>query len=128
MPERDQDSSRVYCPYCPKDFKFQKGLKEHFRDRCGKTQKMFQCGVCRTEFHHEESLLDHVSIFHTGQKRHKCEFCPEAYFYRKDLKAHFDDDVKVSPSVYKNNSFVSFVSASCGTHGSMYCISFGIST
>ena len=52
---------------------------------------MFQCGVCQKEFHHEESLLDHIGIFHTGVKRHKCELCTEAYFYRKDLKAHFDE-------------------------------------
>ena len=49
--------SRVYYPNCSKDFKFEKGLKEHLRDRCGKTQKMFQCGVCQKEFHHEQSLL-----------------------------------------------------------------------
>ena len=91
VPECDQDPSRVYCPNCLKHFKWEKGLKEHLRDRCGKTQKMFQCGVCQKEFHHEESLLGQVSIFHTGVKRHKCELCTEAYFYRKDLKAHFDE-------------------------------------
>ena len=47
VPECDQDPSRVYCPHCPKHFKWEKGLKEHLRDRCGKTQKMFQCGVCQ---------------------------------------------------------------------------------
>ena len=91
VPECDQDRSRVYCPNCLKHFKWEKGLKEYLRDRCGKTQKMFQCGYCQKEFHHEESLLDHVGIFHTGVKRHKCELCTEAYFYRKDLKAHFDE-------------------------------------
>ena len=68
VPECDQDPSRVYCPNCPKDFKFEKGLKEHLQDRCGKTQKMFQCGVCQKEFHHEGSLLDHVGIFVEGKR------------------------------------------------------------
>ena len=67
---------------------------------------------------HLESNLDHFLCIRSIAEISK----------RKDLKAHFDDDVKVSPFVYKNNSFVSFVSTSCSTHGSMYCISFGIST
>ena len=29
VPKCNQDPSRVYCPNCPKDFKWAKGLKEH---------------------------------------------------------------------------------------------------
>ena len=29
VPECDQDQSQVYCPNCPKHFKWEKGLKEH---------------------------------------------------------------------------------------------------
>ena len=29
VPECDQDPSQVYCPNCPKHFKWEKGLKEH---------------------------------------------------------------------------------------------------
>ena len=42
----------------------------------------------------EESMLDHLGIFHTGQKQHKCDICPEAFFYGKDLKTHFDEEHK----------------------------------
>ena len=60
VPKCDQDPTRFYCSKYPKSFKYEKGLKEHVRERCGKTEKMFVCGMCNKDFHHEESLLDHI--------------------------------------------------------------------
>ena len=48
----------------------------------------------KNNFIMEESMLDHLGMFHTGQKRHKCHTCPEAFFYQKDLKTHFDEEHK----------------------------------
>ena len=90
VPKCDQDPTRFYCSKCPKSFKYEKGLKEHVRERCGKTEKMFMCGMCNKEFHHEESLLDHIGVVHTKEKRHKCDICSAEFFYRKELKLHFD--------------------------------------
>ena len=91
VPKCDQDPTRFYCPKCPKSFKYEKGLKEHVRDRCGKTEKMFVCGICNKDFHHEESLLDHIGVVCTKEKRHKCDICSAEFFCRKELKLHFDD-------------------------------------
>ena len=90
-PKCDQNPTRFYCSKCPKSFKYEKGLKEHVRERCGKTDKMFACGICNKDFHHEESLLDHIGVVHTKEKRHKCDICSAEFFYRKELKLHFDD-------------------------------------
>ena len=91
VPKCDQNPTRFYCSKCPKSFKYEKGLKEHVRDRCGKTEKMFPCGICNKDFHHEESLLDHIGVVHTKEKRYKCDLCSAKFFYRKELKLHFDE-------------------------------------
>ena len=117
VPECDQDPSQVYCPHCLKHFKWEKGLKEHLRDRCGKTQKMFQCGVCQKEFHHEESLLDHIGIFHTGVKRHKCEYVQKRISTEKTWK-HIS--MKCTRNNYRNND--GFWIMLCVTQQKLYAL------
>ena len=56
-----------------------------------KLKKIFMCGICNKDFHHEESLLDHIGVVHTKEKWHKCDICSAEFFYRKELKLHFHD-------------------------------------
>ena len=80
VPKADRNLSRFYFLNYPKDFKWEKGLKEHLRERCRKTEKNLGSAVfVKNNFIMEESMLDHIGMFHTGQKQHKCHICPEAF-------------------------------------------------
>ena len=86
--QKEDTNDRFYCQNCSSDYKNRKELLRHQRRVCGKEQGSFKCGVCETFYYHKESLQDHLGKVHTREKRHKCKFCSEEFFYRRQLNAH----------------------------------------
>lgn len=49
--------------------------------------RIFNCHLCSKTFKQQVALKDHVAT-HTGEKLHKCSFCPEAFIWRPNMYSH----------------------------------------
>lgn len=73
------------CNQCDKISPNQHALLCHIREvHC---DRIFNCHLCSKTFKAAVALKDHVAT-HTGEKTHKCSFCPDAFIWRPNMYSH----------------------------------------
>ena len=78
-------ASGFKCPLCDKKFRGGKQWKNHIRAKHTR-ETPFHCSKCDKNYCSYSSLASHL-LTH-GEKTHKCDSCPEAFFQKGQLKVH----------------------------------------
>ena len=102
--QKHMESQNLPCEHCPKVFRNDRLLKDHYRichsnvpcDTCGKvfpsarnlslhklshlpeSELPFRCNVCGKGITTNDKLKKHMEI-HLDERRHKCRYCPSAF-------------------------------------------------
>ena len=76
------------CTECAKLFVAKSRLNRHIRSaHTPDDQKNYKCDTCGKGFINKQHFSDHLNI-HTGEKPHKCKFCPADFANGGALRAH----------------------------------------
>lgn len=73
------------CPDCPETFAYNAERRVHLSNH--RTEKEFNCGVCRRSFNDVHHLRRH-SVVHTGLKPYKCPVCQRGFNQGSHLTSH----------------------------------------
>lgn len=73
------------CPYCPKSYKFRKGLNYHVVVHSG--EQPYKCPHCPRTFFYKTTIDRHVLI-HLNFRPFKCSHCDQSFTYFAQLKYH----------------------------------------
>ena len=63
------------CEICDKEFKNNNGLKKHFNNIHGNSEKEHQCNICQKLFDIQSQLTNHVKNVHANRRHYKCDSC-----------------------------------------------------
>ena len=90
-----QNQIPLKCEICDKEFKSNKGLKEHI-NIVHKLMKEHQCNICQKVFKLQSQLTSHVKIAHENKKYHKCDSCQKSFSTAQVLKIHINSNKFIS--------------------------------
>ena len=99
------------CSYCTESFRIVTELKEHLPAHIEEilannlNQHMTiahgaahnKCFVCNMAFTEAESLKNHISLFHKGEKPYKCFECTSSFSSLLDMQQHLEGHNKEKP-------------------------------
>ena len=70
---RQNQQNSLKCEICDKEFKSNKGLKNHLKI-VHKLMEKNQCNICQKDFKLHRQLTCHVKIVHGNKKYFKCDY------------------------------------------------------
>ena len=65
------NSKKLKCEICDKEFKNNNGLRSHFNIVHNLVEEQ-QCNICQKVYKFQSQLTLHVKIFHENKNIHKC--------------------------------------------------------
>ena len=75
------------CTVCWKAFKSKFLCERHIKSVHDK-DVIYMCPTCGFKTHHQYSLVSHELQVHKKIKPHKCDYCDNAFFYKRDKIKH----------------------------------------
>ena len=66
------------CEICDKEYKNNKGLKNHF-NIIHNLEKEYCCNICQKIFNVQGELTVHLKSIHANKKDHKCDSCKKSF-------------------------------------------------
>lgn len=75
------------CTQCPKQFRYQGGLKNHFEANHCVRERKYICDYCNVKFYSKATLIRHLYI-HTDFKPYLCAHCPQRFRQQSALIRH----------------------------------------
>ncbi|CAH1642759.1 unnamed protein product [Spodoptera littoralis] len=83
------DKTKHYCELCDKYFVNGFGIRTHFKNVHQKIPKPKDkiCDLCGRGFHTNRILVNHRRT-HTGERPHKCQYCPAAFAQKTAMMTH----------------------------------------
>ena len=76
------------CEICDKEYKNNKGLKNHF-NIIHNLEKEYCCNICQKIFNVQGELTVHLKSIHAN-KDHKCNSCGKSFLGSGILKTHIN--------------------------------------
>lgn len=105
---RHKATSKLKCPYCPRQFYFNRDLNFHMKHHIEPTAE-YRCEICSKNYSSKSALKKHADL-HTNSKKFKCTFdgCSMAFARKFTLENHLrtHDDVRPFKCSRCNASFI----------------------